>query len=277
MLLKDKDILADQNNIEKNKKAEKPQKPKIDKKNMSSAWGDAFDYYIRGVSEKYLYFHGRATRLEFLGYMTASGILFFVMFALGKYIDMPLLAYYWTLATLVPTVAVSVRRFHDINKKPLAYLMLGALLLASVFFIGWFALLLIVAWGIFIIHTLSQPTVLEESIFGKPNENDEIYEKDNELIINKFKKLSIALWVLVLVVSGACFDTWKKQNATIRFYEDLTQKVETIGLEKQLSPQDIKNIEAQVKEILKSHAGQKISYEDIDKLVQETVSSFKSK
>ena len=46
MLIKDKDILS--NKVNEKVLETAPTKSKIDKKNMRSAWGDAFDYYIRG-------------------------------------------------------------------------------------------------------------------------------------------------------------------------------------------------------------------------------------
>ena len=66
---------------------------------MRTAWGDAFDYYLRGITEKYLNFHGRASRLEFWGFMVASGIVFFPLYGLSIYVDMPMLVYYYYLAT----------------------------------------------------------------------------------------------------------------------------------------------------------------------------------
>ena len=185
MLMKDKDILADDNN--KEDKKEKKQAPKIDKKNMSSAWGDAFDYYIRGITEKYLYFHGRATRLEFFGFMVASFIVFFVMYGLGVYIDMPMLAYYFAGATLIPTIAVLVRRFHDINKKAIVFLVILGICCLSGIFIGFWALILVAVWAVFIAKMLLKPSSVVESIFGPNLEDDEIYEKDNF----KSKKLFI--------------------------------------------------------------------------------------
>ena len=44
MLIKDKDILS--NKVNEKVLETAPTKSKIDKKNMRSAWGDAFDYYI---------------------------------------------------------------------------------------------------------------------------------------------------------------------------------------------------------------------------------------
>ncbi len=121
MLVKDKDILVedpekkDGDNAEKSPAPQKPQRPKIKKENMRAAWGDAFDYYIRGITEKYLLFRGRASRLEFWGYAAAAGIMWIPLYFVGEYAEMPLLPYYFALATLLPTVAVTARRLHDIN------------------------------------------------------------------------------------------------------------------------------------------------------------------
>lgn len=103
---------------------------------MRAAWGDAFDYYIRGITEKYLMFRGRASRLEFWGFAVAAGIMWIPLYFVGEYAEMPLLPYYFSLATLLPTVAVTARRLHDINKNAALYLIPGAVLAASGFFIG---------------------------------------------------------------------------------------------------------------------------------------------
>ena len=114
MLMKDKDILS-QGNSDNMSNELVNNKNLINKENMRKAWGDAFDYYFRGITENYLFFHGRATRLEFWGFMLASLIFFFPLYAIGSYVDVPLLAYYFSLVTLIPTFGVMVRRFHDIN------------------------------------------------------------------------------------------------------------------------------------------------------------------
>lgn len=275
MLMKDKDILADDNN--KEGKKEKKQAPKIDKKNMSSAWGDAFDYYIRGITEKYLYFHGRATRLEFFGFMVASFIVFFVMYGLGVYIDMPMLAYYFAGATLIPTIAVLVRRFHDINKKAMVFLVILGICCLSGIFIGFWALILVAVWAVFIAKMLLKPSSLEESIFGPGLENDEIYEKDNELIIKKFFKLAVSLFIGILLFSGYNFDVWKAKNAQKQLYNDTLEKVATLGAENNLSKEEIKKAQDIVRGVFRKQSGQKASIDEINKFIETTVLSFKKK
>ena len=275
MLMKDKDILADDNN--KEGKKEKKQAPKIDKKNMSSAWGDAFDYYIRGITEKYLYFHGRATRLEFFGFMVASFIVFFVMYGLGVYIDMPMLAYYFAGATLIPTISVLVRRFHDINKKAMVFLVILGICCLSGIFIGFWALILVAVWAVFIAKMLLKPSSLEESIFGPCLENDEIYEKDNELIIKKFFKLAVSLFIGILLFSGYNFDVWKATNAQKQLYNDTLEKVATLGAENNLSKEEIKKAQDIVRDVFRKQSGQKASIDEINKFIETTVLSFKKK
>ena len=275
MLMKDKDILADDNN--KEDKKEKKQAPKIDKKNMSSAWGDAFDYYIRGITEKYLYFHGRATRLEFFGFMVASFIVFFVMYGLGVYIDMPMLAYYFAGATLIPTIAVLVRRFHDINKKAIVFLVILGICCLSGIFIGFWALILVAVWAVFIAKMLLKPSSVVESIFGPNLEDDEIYEKDNELIIKKFFKLAVSLFIGILLFSGYNFDVWKAKNAQKQLYNDTLEKVATLGAENNLSKEEIKKAQDIVRDVFRKQSGQKASIDEINKFIETTVLSFKKK
>ena len=275
MLMKDKDILADDNN--KEDKKEKKQAPKIDKKNMSSAWGAAFEFYIRGITEKYLYFHGRATRLEFFGFMVASFIVFFVMYGLGVYIDMPMLAYYFAGATLIPTIAVLVRRFHDINKKAMVFLVILGICCLSGIFIGFWALILVAVWAVFIAKMLLKPSAVEESIFGPALENDEIYEKDNELIIKKFFKLAVSLFVGILLFSGYNFDVWKTNNAHKQLFNDTLEKVATLGAENNLSKEEIKTAQDIVRDVFRKQSGQKASIDEINKFIETTVLSFKKK
>ena len=149
MLIKDKDILAED---PKPEDTNKKNRIKIDKKHMREAWGDSFDYYIRGITERYLKFHGRATRLEFWGFFVVSGIILIPLYLLGVYIEMPLLPYYYVAVTFLPAVAVSVRRLHDINKRASLYLALGIIITLSAIFIKWWALIPLALWAIMLIR-----------------------------------------------------------------------------------------------------------------------------
>jgi uncharacterized membrane protein YhaH (DUF805 family) len=154
MLIKDKNILVeDETKTEtpNNKKVKEP-RPRINRESMKAAWGDAFDYYLRGITEKYLVFRGRASRLEFWGYCVAQGIVLIPIYFLGDYVDMPLLVYYYLAATFLPFVGLMCRRFHDVNKSAKLYLICGFVFLASAFFIRYWAIVLLLLWGIVLIH-----------------------------------------------------------------------------------------------------------------------------
>lgn len=69
-------------------------------------------------------FNGRSTRSDYWLALLANAIVAFVLgFVLGLIsgaLDMPaliLLGYLYSLAMIVPTIAIVVRRLHDINKS----------------------------------------------------------------------------------------------------------------------------------------------------------------
>ena len=273
MLLKDKDILSNKN--EEASSDTTPLKPKIDKKNMKSAWGDAFDYYIRGITEKYLYFHGRATRLEFFGFMVASGILLFCMYALGMYIDEPLLAYYYFGVTSIPMVSVTVRRFHDLNKKSIFYMLLGVLAGLSSIFSIWLAIILVSGWLIVIAKILLAKTSEEEGIFGAPNENDEIYGNDNELIVRKFFKISVSLGIVFLFLTVCNFDNWKTENEQKHAIIAIEEQVFEAGQRYGLDANEIKKAKEDMRSFLREKQGQMVSQEEINSMVEDIVKNTK--
>lgn len=67
--------------------------------------------------KKYAVFNGRASRKEYWSYILVFYILFIIAtvidFIIGIYVFGPFLAFVF----LLPTIAVSVRRMHDVNKS----------------------------------------------------------------------------------------------------------------------------------------------------------------
>ncbi len=273
MLIKDKDILS--NKVNEKVLETAPTKSKIDKKNMRSAWGDAFDYYIRGITEKYLYFSGRATRIEFFGFVLASFIVFFVLYGLGVYVDVPLLAYYYLVATMIPCFAVFTRRFHDIGKKPLVYMILGVISLLSAIVLGWFSLLLVCAWLVIIFKMLLKKGDIEENIFGQPVD-DEIYDDDNELIVRKFFVLALSFEIIFLLFTGLNFDNWKRQNEQRQTINSIMEKVVEVGEKNGLKRNQISEAQSQVRSILRGMQGLFVEQKDIDNMIENTVKSLSS-
>ena len=276
MLVKDKDILVDGDNnnanpIENTKKV-KIQRPKISGKNMRSAWGDAFDYYLRGITEKYLLFRGRASRLEFWGFSVAATIIWIPLYFGAQYIDMPLLPYYYILATLIPTVALASRRLHDQNKSAPLFLLPIPFLAASGFFIGLYpAALLVLLWAVFLINIFSRSNNPEQNIYGDPTVNDEIYGDESILIIKKFRAIALILFFVWIAVSAAKLDDWSRQAQQKATISSIMDKVLIEGKEANLSPQQIDEAQKQMMNVLKSLSGQTVSPDDLAKNISDTI------
>lgn len=264
MLIKDKDILADE---EVKEQPAKVKKNLIDKKNMKSAWGDAFDYYIRGTTEKYLRFRGRATRLEFWGFYTVLGMVLLVLYALGLYIEIPL-ALYYLLASIIPAIAVAVRRLHDTHKNAAIYLGIGIIFPLTYFFIGYWAIMLVLLWGGFLLHLFSKETVLSEGFYGEPNPDDEVYGDDSIRIIHKFRLLALSLFVIIGCIAFANFDNWSKQAQYRSTNAAIMEMVEQEGKKAGLTDAQIKAAKDGMKQTLKSWNGKTVQKEDITKAIE---------
>ena len=81
-------------------------------------YGCSFQEAFLRFWKKYVVFRGRASRSEFWWWMLAS---FAIQVVLSTLVDasndhLSFLSSLWSLAILVPSIALSVRRLHDINK-----------------------------------------------------------------------------------------------------------------------------------------------------------------
>ncbi|WP_060874781.1 DUF805 domain-containing protein [Myroides odoratus] len=75
------------------------------------------NYYVF-VLKNYANFNGRARRSEFWYFTLVNLIISFVLgFISGLLFDSALLGNIYSLAVLLPTIAVAIRRMHDINKS----------------------------------------------------------------------------------------------------------------------------------------------------------------
>ncbi|MCL7764593.1 DUF805 domain-containing protein [Polaribacter sp. Z014] len=82
------------------------------------------NWYLKVVKEHYADFNGRARREEFWMFTLFNAIISivitFVFAGIGIALESPLLgglSYIYTLAVLVPSLAVLVRRLHDTGKS----------------------------------------------------------------------------------------------------------------------------------------------------------------
>lgn len=92
------------------------------------------------LTQKYADFNGRASRSEFWWYflfaIIASGVLQLVDNAV---LGLPLLASIFALATLIPGLAVSVRRLHDKDRSGWWILIALVPLVGAILLIYWYA------------------------------------------------------------------------------------------------------------------------------------------
>lgn len=275
MLIKDKDILVQSDENVAGEDVKRPAPKGIKKENMSEAWGDAFDYYLRGITAKYLQFRGRATRLEFWGFAVVSSLLYIPLYILGDFVDMILLPYYYALATLIPSFAVTARRIHDINKRSVVYLAITAVMMVFMFLNPAYASLPALGWSVFMIKLLSKPTDEEDGLYGERNEDDEIYGSDNEPIIAKFRLLALLMSAIWIIATGVLFDNWSREAEQKGTIEQILEEVETVAKKEMLSGDDVIQAQAAMKKILRQLQGQAISEKKKQELILQAVHSIK--
>jgi len=101
----------------------------------------SFGEAIKSVFSKYATFSGRARRSEFWYFFLFNMIVSIGLTILGR--KVPILGFLgslWSLAILIPYLAVTVRRFHDIGKSGWNYLYL---LIPSLLYVGYLVYLII--------------------------------------------------------------------------------------------------------------------------------------
>lgn len=74
------------------------------------------NYYFK-VLQNYATFSGRARRKEYWMFVLFNVIVSFVIGFIGGFIQVPQLANIYTFAVLIPSIAVGVRRMHDVGKS----------------------------------------------------------------------------------------------------------------------------------------------------------------
>ena len=78
------------------------------------------DYVKVCVLQKYADFSGRARRAEYWSFALSAGVISAILNALGRNGNggfFSILAYLFSLAILIPSLAAAWRRLHDIGKK----------------------------------------------------------------------------------------------------------------------------------------------------------------
>ena len=132
------------------------------------------DWYIKVVRDNYANFEGRARREEYWMFVLINTIISFVLGFVDGIISGPegwVLGVVYTLAVMIPSIAVSVRRFHDINKS--GWWVLGLSLFVVV---GWI-------WGLVL---TCQDSDIGDNSYGSsdkyPDGND---ESDDDFLLDE--------------------------------------------------------------------------------------------
>jgi uncharacterized membrane protein YhaH (DUF805 family) len=76
-----------------------------------------FDWYVNCIKNHYADFEGRARRTEYWMFVLVNIIIAVVIGIIGRIIHLPIIGTLYSLAVLVPGIAVGVRRLHDIGKS----------------------------------------------------------------------------------------------------------------------------------------------------------------
>lgn len=143
-------------------------------------FGDA----IKSVFNKYATFSGRARRSEYW-YFYLFNLLVSMGISMIPFVN--LLGGLWALAVLIPMLAVTVRRFHDIGKN------------------GWWLLVMMIPgilfFGVFLYFCVR--FVMDAQAMGIDIENLEDYEVIMDLI--KAQSTTLMLMGILLIVSMAVF------------------------------------------------------------------------
>lgn len=75
------------------------------------------EWYKKVVLENYANFNGRARRAEYWWFFLASLIASIVLQIIDSIIGMAILGTIYSLAVLIPSIAVAIRRMHDVGKS----------------------------------------------------------------------------------------------------------------------------------------------------------------
>jgi len=74
------------------------------------------NYYVK-VLQNYFNFNGRARRSEFWYFTLFNVIISFVLGLVGGFTGLSIISTIYSLAVLAPSIAVAVRRMHDVGKS----------------------------------------------------------------------------------------------------------------------------------------------------------------
>ena len=140
--------------------------------------------------EKSFQFLGRATRYEFWGFVFINTLISFVLSLIDISAETGgILNGIFTLIILVPTVAVTVRRLHDVNKSALALLLpfLCLILLTTLLdgsdTLSGFCALCVILYFIYLIYLVCSKSYIHENKYGENTTDNNLDRIGEGLII----------------------------------------------------------------------------------------------
>jgi uncharacterized membrane protein YhaH (DUF805 family) len=111
-----------------------------------------FQSAVKTCFQKYVDFNGRATRSEFWWFFLFCFVVSLILGVISNYIS-----WAFSLATILPTLAVGSRRLHDTNKS--GWLQLG-------FYISYIIAFVLMGFGAASLMTSSSPNMLLIALGG---------------------------------------------------------------------------------------------------------------
>ncbi len=98
-------------------------------------------YFVDVLKNQYADFNGRAIRSQFWYFVLFSFIISFVLGIVdGMLFGRQILSMIFNLAVLIPSIAIAVRRLHDLGKTGWWYLLIFVPLIGIIVLIVWFCI-----------------------------------------------------------------------------------------------------------------------------------------
>lgn len=98
-------------------------------------------YFVDVLKNQYADFNGRAVRSQFWYFVLFSFIIWFVLDIVdGMLFGRQILSMIFNLAVLIPSIAIAVRRLHDLGKTGWWYLLIFVPLIGIIVLIVWFCM-----------------------------------------------------------------------------------------------------------------------------------------
>ena len=101
---------------------------------------DEFLFYFTKCLKNYTNFAGRARRKEFWMFVVVNAAISFILGIIGGIISSwagNIISFIYALAVLIPSIAVGVRRLHDIGKSGWFYFLCLVPIVGAIILIVW--------------------------------------------------------------------------------------------------------------------------------------------